>query len=98
MPTAIIDGIATRYEVIGSGPPLLMFAPAGFDASMEKWRTTGVYTRIKPLDHLPKKYSCIIFDRRETGNPAAASSASAGRITSRRAKACSIISATNARI
>ena len=67
MPTAIIDGIATRYEVIGSGPPLLMFAPAGFDASMEKWRTTGVYTRIKPLDHLPKTYSCIIFDRRETG-------------------------------
>ena len=66
MPTAIIDGISTRYEVIGSGPPLLMFAPAGFDASMEKWRTTGVYTRIKPLDHLPKKYSCIVFDRRET--------------------------------
>jgi pimeloyl-ACP methyl ester carboxylesterase len=44
-----------------------MFAPAGFDASMDKWRTTGVYTRIKPLEHLPKKYSCIIFDRRETG-------------------------------
>lgn len=67
MPTAVIDGISTRYEVLGSGPPLLMFAPAGFDASMEKWRTTGVYTRIKPLEHLPKKYSCIIFDRRETG-------------------------------
>lgn len=67
MPTATIDGIATRYEVIGSGPPLLMFAPAGFDASMDKWRTTGVYTRIKPLDHLPSKYSCIVFDRRETG-------------------------------
>jgi pimeloyl-ACP methyl ester carboxylesterase len=67
MPTAVIDGIVTRYEVLGSGPPLLMFAPAGFDASMEKWRTTGVYTKIKPLEHLPKKYSCIIFDRRETG-------------------------------
>jgi pimeloyl-ACP methyl ester carboxylesterase len=66
MPTTVIDGIATRYEVIGSGPPLLMFAPAGFDASMDKWRTTGVYTRIKPLDHLPSKYSCIVFDRRET--------------------------------
>ena len=67
MPTAIIDGISTRYEVLGSGPPLLMFAPAGFDASMDKWRTTGVYTRIKPLDHLPAKYTCIVFDRRETG-------------------------------
>ena len=67
MPTAVIDGISTRYEVIGSGPPLLMFAPAGFDASMDKWRTQGVYARIKPLEHLPKKYSCILFDRRETG-------------------------------
>jgi pimeloyl-ACP methyl ester carboxylesterase len=67
MTIATIDGITTRYEVIGSGPPLLMFAPAGFDASMDKWRTTGVYTRIKPLDHLPSKYSCIVFDRRETG-------------------------------
>ena len=54
MPTATIHGIATRYEVLGSGPPLLMFAPAGFDASMDKWRITGVYTRIKPLEHLPK--------------------------------------------
>jgi len=24
MPTAFIDGITTRYEVLGSGPPLLM--------------------------------------------------------------------------
>jgi hypothetical protein len=27
MPTTIIDGIATRYEVLGSGPPLLIYAP-----------------------------------------------------------------------
>jgi pimeloyl-ACP methyl ester carboxylesterase len=67
MPTAVIDGIATRYEVIGSGPPLLMYSPAGFDATFDKWSTQGVYARIKLLDHLPKKYSCIIFDRRETG-------------------------------
>ncbi len=67
MATAIIDGITTRYEVVGSGPPLLMFSPGGFDATLEKWTTLGVYARIKPLDHLPKKYTCIIFDRRETG-------------------------------
>ena len=67
MPSAIIDGIATRYEVVGFGPPLLMYSPAGFDATMDKWSTQGVYARIKLLDHLPKKYSCIIFDRRETG-------------------------------
>ncbi len=54
MATAIIDGISTRYEVIGSGPPLLMYAPGGFDATLEKWSTQGVYAKIKLLDHLPK--------------------------------------------
>lgn len=67
MPFAIIDGINTRYEVVGNGPPLLMFSPGGFDATLEKWSTLGVYARIKPLDHISKKYSCIIFDRRECG-------------------------------
>lgn len=67
MPTAIIDGIETRYEVAGSGPPLLMFAPGGFDATIERWSTLGVYARIKPMDHLPRKYTCIVFDRRECG-------------------------------
>jgi pimeloyl-ACP methyl ester carboxylesterase len=65
--TAVIDGIPTWYEVIGSGPALLMFSPGGFDATIEKWTTQGVYARIKPLAHLPKKYTCIVFDRRETG-------------------------------
>ena len=67
MPTAIIDGIATRYEVTGSGPPILMYSPGGFDATLDKWRTQGVYAKIKLLDHLPKQYTCITFDRRESG-------------------------------
>jgi pimeloyl-ACP methyl ester carboxylesterase len=67
MATAIIDGLSTRYEVIGSGPPILMYAPAGFDATLDKWSTQGVYAKIKLLDHLPKKYTCIVFDRRECG-------------------------------
>jgi pimeloyl-ACP methyl ester carboxylesterase len=67
MATAVIDGITTRYEVVGSGPPLLMFSPGGFDATLEKWSALGVYARIKPLDHLSKKYTCIVFDRREAG-------------------------------
>lgn len=67
MPTAVIDGIVTRYEVTGNGPPLLMYAPAGFDASLEKWKTQGVYARIKLLEHLPQHYTCITFDRRECG-------------------------------
>jgi pimeloyl-ACP methyl ester carboxylesterase len=65
--TAIIDGLTTRYEAMGSGPPLLMYAPAGFDATLEKWSTQGVYAKIKLLDHLPKHYTCIVFDRRECG-------------------------------
>lgn len=67
MPSAVLDGIDTRYEVIGDGPPLLMYAPGGFDATIEKWSTQGVYARIQLLKHLPKKYRCIVFDRRECG-------------------------------
>jgi pimeloyl-ACP methyl ester carboxylesterase len=64
---AIIDGITTRYEVRGSGPPLLMFSPGGFDATLEKWSTLSVYARINAVDHLSQTYMCIMFDRRETG-------------------------------
>jgi pimeloyl-ACP methyl ester carboxylesterase len=67
VPIAVIDGISTSYDVLGSGPPLLMFSPGGFDATREKWRSQGVYARIKLLDHLPRQFTCIIFDRRETG-------------------------------
>lgn len=67
MKTAIIDGINTRYDVVGSGPPLLMFSPGGFNATLDMWSSLGVYARVKPLEHLSKKYTCIIFDRRETG-------------------------------
>ena len=62
-----IDGITTRYEVLGSGPPLMMYAPGGFDATIEKWKTQSIYAKTKFLDHLPEKYTCIVFDRRETG-------------------------------
>ncbi len=67
MPSVTIDGIATRYEVVGSGPPLLMYAPGGFNAVVEAWSTLGIYTKIKLLDHLPQHFTCIMFDRRECG-------------------------------
>ena len=67
MATALIDGISTHYDVLGSGPPLLMFSPGGFDATISKWRTQGIYATIKPLDHLPARFTCIVFDRRESG-------------------------------
>jgi len=67
MPFATVDGIRTHYEIAGEGPPLLMYSPGGFDATLDKWSTLGVYARIRLLDHLPEKYQCIVFDRRETG-------------------------------
>lgn len=70
MPTTVIDGITTHYEVLGSGPPLLMMSPGGFDATIDKWRTQGVYTRLRLLDHLPRQYTCIVYDRRESGESA----------------------------
>ena len=73
MPVALIDGIATRYETYGAGPPLLMFAPGGFNAVIEQWTDLGVYAKIKLLDHLPAHYTCIAYDRRECG-------ASGGRV------------------
>lgn len=67
MPTATADGIRTRYEVAGSGPPLLMFSPGGFDSTLESWRTAGIYRRLDLLEQLTARYTCITFDRRESG-------------------------------
>jgi pimeloyl-ACP methyl ester carboxylesterase len=44
-----------------------MYAPGGFNATVESWRTQGIYASLKLLDHLPKQYTCIAFDRRECG-------------------------------
>ena len=72
MPFATCDGISTRYEVLGNGPPLLMFAPGGFNATIEQWSALGIYAKVKPLEWLTQHYTCIVFDRRECGqvNPA----------------------------
>lgn len=67
MPIISADGIDTYYEVRGDGPPVLMYSPGGFDARIEKWTDLGVYKKIKLLDHLPKHFKCILFDRRENG-------------------------------
>ncbi|ASY36413.1 alpha/beta fold hydrolase [Streptomyces sp. CLI2509] len=67
MPVVEADGIPTHYEVAGAGPPLLMFSPGGFDSSGEAWRTVGVYRRLRLLDQLSRHYTCVTFDRRESG-------------------------------
>ena len=68
MPSADIDGIATHYEVLGDGPPLLMYSPGGFDASLDKWSNLGVYERRSCSNICPERFRCIVFDRRETGS------------------------------
>ena len=65
--TAVIDGIVTRYAVAGSGPPLLMFSPGGFGASMDSWEKHGLYHRTRMLAQLRERFSCITFDKRESG-------------------------------
>lgn len=67
MAFATVDGIRTRYEVEGSGPPLLMFSPGGFAAVAENWRSFGIYRRLNLMAHLTRRYTCITFDRREAG-------------------------------
>ena len=39
MPVVDADGIATRYEMVGTGPALLMFSPGGFEELFVKYRT-----------------------------------------------------------
>ena len=41
--------------------------PAASTRRSRNGRTQGVYAKIKLLDHLPKHYTCIVFDRRECG-------------------------------
>ncbi|HEV8686370.1 MAG TPA: alpha/beta hydrolase [Gaiellaceae bacterium] len=67
MPTALVDGITTRYEVAGAGPPLLLFSPGGFNGTLDNWRTFGIYKRLNLLEHLTERYTCITFDKRESG-------------------------------
>jgi pimeloyl-ACP methyl ester carboxylesterase len=67
MPFANCDGINTRYEITGSGPPLLLFSPGGFNATLEQWSALGIYKKIQPLDWLSQHFTCIAFDRRECG-------------------------------
>jgi pimeloyl-ACP methyl ester carboxylesterase len=67
MPTAVVGGIATRYKIAGAGPPLLLFSPGGFNGTLENWSSFGIYRRLNLLEHLGAQYTCITFDKRESG-------------------------------
>jgi pimeloyl-ACP methyl ester carboxylesterase len=67
MPTAVIDGLDVYYETKGSGSPLLMFAPGGFDATIDKWVTASAWKDINAIDALALEHTVIVYDRREAG-------------------------------
>lgn len=67
MPTAMVDGIETFYEIHGSGTPILMCAPGGFDATIEKWRTASAWTGMDAVQALAAEHRVILYDRRECG-------------------------------
>jgi pimeloyl-ACP methyl ester carboxylesterase len=67
MPLATIDGLEVYYETHGSGSPILMFAPGGFDATIEKWRVASAWTGINALEALAAEHTVIVYDRRESG-------------------------------
>jgi pimeloyl-ACP methyl ester carboxylesterase len=67
MPNAMVDGIDTYYETHGSGSPILMCAPGGFDASIDKWRVASAWTGIDAVAALAAEHTVILYDRRECG-------------------------------
>ena len=67
MPTATIDGLEVSYLVQGSGPHLLMLAPGGFDSTIAKWSSGGVWKEMGAIDALSRHFTVIAYDRREAG-------------------------------
>ncbi|SFB86644.1 Pimeloyl-ACP methyl ester carboxylesterase [Nocardioides terrae] len=67
MPIVDLDGLPTRYETLGEGPAVLMFSPGGFDSSLENWTSFGRYKDLGFVGALSQRYTCIVFDRRESG-------------------------------
>ena len=67
MPLATVDGIDTYYETDGSGSPILMCAPGGFDATIDKWRVASAWTGMDAIEALAAEHTVIVYDRRECG-------------------------------
>ncbi|MBI2242673.1 MAG: alpha/beta hydrolase [Nocardioides sp.] len=67
MPIVDLDDIKTRYETLGEGPAVLMFSPGGFDSSLENWTSFGRYRELGFIGALSQQYTCVVFDRRESG-------------------------------
>lgn len=67
MPISVIDGMELYFETRGSGAPILMFAPGGFDATIDKWRVASAWRGIDALNTLAAEHTLVVYDRRESG-------------------------------
>jgi pimeloyl-ACP methyl ester carboxylesterase len=70
MPFAMLNGIRVNYVIQGSGPALLMFAPGGFRSVISRWTAEGGKREWKEMDALStlsRHFTCIDYDRRESG-------------------------------
>lgn len=70
MPFATLNGIQVNYQIRGSGPPLLMFAPGGFRSVMSRWTAAAGNREWKEMDALAtlsRHFTTIAYDRREAG-------------------------------
>lgn len=67
MPFANIHGIRTHYQVAGDGPPLLLLAPLGDDATIpQRWRERA-WRGFKPHEVLARDFQLITYNRRDSG-------------------------------
>ena len=70
MPFASLNGIRVQYVIQGEGPPLLMFAPGGFRSVISRWTAAGgkrEWQEMDALATLSRHFTCIAYDRRESG-------------------------------
>ena len=70
MSFATVNGIRVHYLIQGSGPRLLMFAPGGFRSVISRWTAQGGKREWKEMDGLAalsRHFTCIAYDRRESG-------------------------------
>ena len=59
MPHATLDGLKINYVMKGSGTPLIMLSPGGFDSNIQSWSTRGVWKDLRPLDTLANEFQMI---------------------------------------
>ncbi len=57
------DGATIRYEVFGSGYPLLLIAPGGVSSQVEFWQRST----INPIERFANSFQIIAMDQRHAG-------------------------------